>query len=425
MTSRFIFFLSLAVFAVGVRAVHADESALKPGVWPIERLKSEVPNFRIEDPSAKIQSLIFEGEMVDGEVTEVFAFYASPNTLGNSKGNERFPGIVLIHGGGGTAFADWVSLWAQQGYAAIAMDLAGMRPPAPEYDEQGNLKPYLRTSREGRVRLSKAGANISKFQSIGGRIDDDWPYHAVASVMRAHTLLRSFEEVDADRTAVTGISWGGYTTCLVASLDDRFKAAVPVYGCGFLHEGESVQKPQIDKLEDRADLWVRAYDPGSHLGKCTVPTLWVNGTHDRHYVLDSYAKSYAKVKGPRTLRIQPHMRHGHIPGWEPKEIQIFVDSILREGVPLAKVGPMQVAEDGSVRVAFESEYEIVQAHLHYTAETGLRSERQWYSSRAWVSGGNATAKGLPPEANTWIMTLLDARGAMVSSEVGFRDLASR
>lgn len=102
-------------------------------------------------------------------------------------------------------------------------------------------------------------------------------------MIRAHTLLRSLAEVQAERTAVTGISWGGYTTCLVASLDDRFKAAVPVYGCGFLHEGESVQKRSIDLLGERRMDWVRAYDPGSLLPRCRVPLLWVNGTHDIHY----------------------------------------------------------------------------------------------------------------------------------------------
>jgi len=115
---------------------------------------------------------------------------------------------------------------------------------------------------------------------IGGDTSDDWPFHAAASVMRAHSLLRSLPEVDAEHTAVTGISWGGYTTCLVASLDDRFKAAVPVYGCGFLHEGESVQKPSIDKLGDRKALWVKEYDPGSLLPRCRVPIFFVNGTND-------------------------------------------------------------------------------------------------------------------------------------------------
>ncbi len=403
----------------------ADEPAGEPtpGVWPIERLKSEISQFRIEDPKAKIQSLIYEGETVDGKTTEVFAFYASPKTLGNRDGDETYPGIVLIHGGGGTAFADWVWMWANRGYAAIAMDLGGQRPPAPEFDQAGNLKPYRGHQRGTRVRLPRGGiaaGHPEKFDSIGGRIDDDWPYHAVANVMRAHTLIRSFAEVDADRTAVTGISWGGYTTCLAASLDDRFKAAVPVYGCGFLHQGESVQKPSIERLGERRDAWVAAYDPGSHLAKCTVPTLWVNGTHDIHYVLDSYAKSYALVQAPRTMRIEPRMSHSHPAGWKPPEIQMFIDSILNDTTPLATVGSMQVSDSGTVTVPYESETKIVQAALHYTSELGLRSKRAWQKVEAKITDGKVTAEGLPEQANTWIVTLTDDRGAMVSSEVGFR-----
>lgn len=168
--------------------------------------------------------------------------------------------MVLIHGGGGTAFAEWAWLWARRGYAAIAMDLGGCKPIDPVYDANGVPVLNQTAKADTRTRLPNGGPNQGhpeKFDSIGGDISDDWPYHAAASVIRAHSLLRSFPEVIADRTAVTGISWGGYTTCLVASLDDRFKAAVPVYGCGFLHEGESVQKPSIDKLGDRRDQWVR------------------------------------------------------------------------------------------------------------------------------------------------------------------------
>ncbi|MAS96346.1 MAG: acylamino acid-releasing protein [Verrucomicrobiales bacterium] len=404
-------------------AAQAESYSGKPGTWPVERLKREVPGYRLVEDSGPIKSLIYEGEEIEGKTTEVFAFYASPKTLGTLKDGEKVPGIVLIHGGGGTAFSDWVLMWAERGYAAIAMDLSGRRPPAPKYDDKGKKVVDHNLKREERVKLEKGGldhTHVEKFMNIGGTIEDDWPFQTVASVMRAHTLLRSFPEVDAERTAVTGISWGGYSTCLTASIDDRFKAAVPVYGCGFLHEGESVQKPSIDSLGDRREAWVKAYDPGSHLGKCTVPTFWVNGTHDKHYVLDSYAKSYSKVKGPRTIRIEPRMGHSHPAGWEPKEIQIFIDSILKDGKPLPKVGEMEVAEDGTVSVPFEAEIPVVKAELHYTTDEGLRTERKWEKITASLEDGKAVATGLPKEANTWLMTLTDERDAMVSSEVGFR-----
>ncbi len=152
--------------------------------------------------------------------------------------------------------------------------------------------------------------------------------------MRAHSLLRSMKEVDADRTAVTGISWGGYTTCLVASLDNRFQAAVPVYGCGFLHEGESVQKPAIDKLGQRREEWIKTYDPSSALPRCSVPILFVNGTNDLHYPLDSYQKSFDCVPGPKSMRIEVNMPHGHQAGWAAPEIGLFIDSYCKQGVPL-------------------------------------------------------------------------------------------
>lgn len=396
---------------------------LPAGSWPVERLKTETPAHRIEDGKAPIQSVLYAGEPVAGKATEVFAFYASPKTLGTAQEGETFPGIVLIHGGGGTAFSDWVWLWARRGYAAIAMDLSGRRPPAPRYDAQGEKIPDHGHPREERVRLEKGGldhGHPEKFDSIGGDIDDDWPYHAVANVMKAHTLLRSLPGVDPERTAVTGISWGGYTTCLAASIDDRFKAAVPVYGCGFLHEGESVQKPSIDALGERRDAWVAAYDPGSHLGKCRIPIFWVNGTHDVHYVLDSYAKSYALVQEPSTFRIAPRMGHGHLQGWEPAEIGIYVDSVLKGGVPLPTVGGIQV-EGTTVTVPVSSATKLAKAELHFTTAQGNRSEREWTSVPARIEEGRIVAEGLPAEANTWVVTITDERGALVTSAVGFAE----
>ncbi len=403
--------------------LNAQDTLITPGTWPLDKLKSEVPQYRIVDSSGPIHSLIYEGEPIEGRATEVFAFYASPKTLGLSDAPDKVPAVVLIHGGGGTAFSDWVWMWAKRGYAAIAMDLSGRRPPAPRYDSSGAKISDHGHPREQREKLANGGLDhtgAEKFNSIGGSIDDDWPYHAVASVMRAHSLIRSFDEVDAERTAVTGISWGGYTTCLVASLDDRFKAAVPVYGCGFLHEGESVQKPSIDALADRRDAWVRAYDPGSHLAKCKTSILWVNGTHDVHYVLDSYAKSYRLPSGPTTFRIEPRMGHSHPAGWKPDEIEIFIDSILAGGKPLPSLGKLKNDPSGNVSASMDSQTKILKAELHYTSDQGLRSKRVWQSLPAQIESGRVTATELPADANTWIITVTDERGAMVSTEVGFR-----
>ena len=403
-------------------ALCAPLSAEQVGPWNLDALKRNVPAMKWVRQDQPIQSLTYTGEVYKGHPTEVFAFYASPITLGDAKPGTKFPGVVLIHGGGGTAFADWAYLWAKRGYAAIAMDLGGMRPADPVFDPKTGAPVGHQSDSKVRTALPNGGpaqGHPEKFDSIGGDASDDWPFHAVASVMRAHTLLRSFPEVDTEHTAVTGISWGGYTTCLIASLDDRFKAAVPVYGCGFLHEGESVQKPSIDKLGDRKDLWVTEYDPGSLLPRCRVPIFFVNGTNDVHYVLDSYMKSFNVVPGEKQMRIQIKMPHGHPPGWAPQEIGLFIDSKCRGGKPLPVSGK-PVIEGDQVKVACQSVTVLKKAELNYTTDGGLRSARQWKSVPATITGNSITAPKPPAEANTWYLTITDERDAMVSTTVQFQ-----
>ncbi|TWT92765.1 alpha/beta hydrolase family protein [Stieleria varia] len=389
--------------------------------WDLERLSQDVP-MRWVSQSGPVHSLLYTSEPFQGQPSEVFAFFASPATLGLAEPNAKFPGVVLIHGGGGTAFAEWAWLWAKRGYAAIAMDLSGCRPIDPIYDEQGVPVANQAAKRDTRTRLSNGGpeqGHPQKFDCIGGDISDDWPYHAVASVIRAHTLLRSLPDVIKDRTAVTGISWGGYTTCLVASVDHRFRAAVPVYGCGFLYEGESVQKPSIDALGDRRESWIAAYDPSSSLVDCKVPILFVNGTNDIHYPMDSYQKSFAVVPGEKQMRMEVNMRHSHPAGWAPKEIGLFIDSHCLDGEPLPKTGDVAVTEE-IVRMPVHSKSPLTSAALNYTTDDGPRSKRKWETIAATIGESEVTAAKPPTQANTWFIEVIDHRGATVSSDIQFQ-----
>ena len=428
---------------ITLSALNPSLSAEQVGPWNLDALKNNVPAMKWLRQDQPIHSLTYAGEKYQGHDTEVFAFYASPITLGEAKAGTKFPGVVCIHGGGGTAFAEWVQLWAKRGYAAIAMDLNGSRPPEVEFDAKGVA--IGNGHRGTRTRLPNGGpphGHPEKFDCImTADTSDDWPFHAAASVMRAHSLLRSFPEVDAEHTAVTGISWGGYTTCLVASLDDRFKAAVPVYGCGFLHEGESVQKPSIDKLGEHKAKWVKEYDPGSLLPRCRVPIFFVNGTNDVHYVLDSYMKSYNVIPGEKHIRIQVKMPHGHPPGWAPQEIGIFIDSKckgitpvvgakdgLKTEQPLPTLGEPVIKAD-EIEVSCKAWVNnIKKAELNYTTDAGLRSKREWKSLQAKITmnsltmsppvfGYTITAPKPPSEANTWYLSVTDSRDAMVSTKV--------
>jgi dienelactone hydrolase len=307
--------------------------------------------------------------------------------------------MVLVHGGGGTAFAEWATLWAKRGYAALAMDLAGCGPE--------------------RRRLPDGGPDQKHDQKFAPFTDEQyghmWTYHAVAAVVRGHSLLASRPEVDAERIGITGISWGGYLTCIVTGIDDRLKVSVPVYGCGFLDEN-SAWLGIFEKMEGaERRRWVRLFDPSRYLPGVTCPILFAGGTNDFAYPLDSYQNSYRLVPGRVDLRIEVRMRHSHPHGWAPKEIGLFVDSVLRGSDPLARLGPMQTS-DGKATARFTAKVPVVRGQLHYTSDSGPWQERTWHSVEAKV-GAEAVEAHLPDNRPlVYYLSVTDQRDAMVSTE---------
>jgi dienelactone hydrolase len=386
----------------GHSAIHPAKSLPATTPWDLVAL-SRPPKYEWADQAGPVRSLYYEGLPYKDKPTRVFAYYVSPATLGAETATGRgFPGVVLVHGGGGTAFKEWAELWAKRGYAAIAMDLAGCGPD--------------------RTRLTDGGPGQSdeeKFGAIDQPPGNQWTYHAVANAILAHSLLRSLKEVDARRTAVTGISWGGYLTCIVAGLDNRFKAAVPVYGCGFLHEN-SVWLKQFEKMTpQQKDRWVRLWDPSMYIGSAAMPVFFINGTNDFAYPLDSYAKTYGLVKGERNLRITVNMPHGHPQGWAPPEIGLFVDGYLRGGKPLPAIQRPRTV-NGQVLAKVRAKTGLASAALHYTTGTGPINKRQWQTVPGRVDGSHLVAETPPKEAAVWFLTVTDERGAVVSSELVFR-----
>lgn len=380
------------------------------GPWEVEQLH-KTPEFTWEKGGGPVRSLLYAGENHGGRGTRVFAYYASPATLsGDSQGenviHKKYPGVVLVHGGGGTAFRQWAELWAKRGYAAIAMDLAGQRPL------EG--KPAREPLPDGGPDQS----DLTKFGHLDEPVTEHWPYHAVANVIRGHSLLRSFPEVDADKTAVTGISWGGYLTCIVASLDNRFKAAVPVYGCGFLHENSYWVAPNFEKMTPaHRERWVTLYDPSRYLGQCRVPILFVNGTNDFAYPLDSYMKSYQLVPGEKNIRVTVNMPHGHEASWEPLEIGAFIDQHLLGTSPLPKITNVRLDENGDVIADILPPGGHYRTSLAFTKETGAINKRKWTSIEATSNSSTIRIPRPPQETTAWFLNVTDAHGWTTSSEV--------
>ncbi len=390
---RFLFFLIFAGLTSAAPPLPLPEDT----PWDLDSLK-KTPDFQWLSQEGGVHSLVYAGEKYRGKPTRTFAYYASPKTLGKD-GDQKVPGIVLVHGGGGSAFANWAQLWASRGYAAIAMDLAGRgagrKPMADGGPDQGHE---------------------FKFGTIDEPLTSQWSYHAVANVVRGHSLLRSLPDVDAERIALTGISWGGYLTCIVAGVDDRFKVAMPVYGCGFLRDNSVWKESEFGKMtRAQSDKWHRLWDPSRYIGSAKMPVMFLNGTNDFAYPMDSYAKTCALVQGEKNYSIQIRMRHGHI--FNFPEFFGFVDQYLRGATPMPVV-VRPVVKDGKLTANIDSKTKLLTANLHYT--TGPHPEnktRGWKSLPLEVDGLKIHGAAPPAEATAWYVDVRDERKFVVSSEV--------
>jgi dienelactone hydrolase len=379
--------------------------------WDLKKL-SEPPKFEWIDAKNPVRSLYYEGEQFRGHPTRVFAYYASPATLDpkTAKG-KHFPAVVLLHGGGGTAFRDWAKLWAKRGYAAIAMDLAGHEPI--EGKSPYDLK-NLRELTDGGPDQGEPG----KFGSVDKSPTEQWTFHAVSAGIRAHSLIRSFPEVDVDRTAVTGISWGGYLTLIVAAVDSRFKAAVPVYGCGHLEENSAWLKHFAKMTPGGRDRWAKLWDPSIYVPAIKVPILFMNGTNDHSYPLDSYMKTYHDSGGAKQIRITIKMPHSHQDGWAPAEIGMFIDQVLRHGRALPVIDDVKRVEQ-KVVAKYETSGKVT-ASLNFTADHKPVNEHEWQTLPATIGDGTIVAELPSQEITAWFLTVTDDRNTTISSEVFFK-----
>ncbi len=372
-------------------------------LWDLKAL-STPPHFAWVDSTSTVRSLLYESVAFEGKPTRVFAYYSNPDLLAGKQTNRRFPGVVLVHGGGGTAFRQWVEKWAADGYAAVAMDLGGKDATGKTFEGAGPDQ-----------------SHEVKFQSIEkGNPHNVWTYHAVGSVLLAHSFLLHRPEVDPARTVLTGISWGGYLTCLVAGLDDRFQAAAPVYGCGYYDESD-VFGQDISQLSAQGRTqWMKYFDPSVYLPYARPSLLFVNGNKDRFYNVVPYHKTYnLPQNAPRNICYKPDMPHGHLQGWQPIEIKYFFDSIVNEGIPLPKVAAIQ-KDKSSLSARYEGVVGLRSARFFYSSDTTSTNEtRTWLEAKAQIDPLSKTLTCEVPAADFayGFFYVVDNREVSVSSPI--------
>lgn len=282
-----------------------------------------------ENEWAHIQAITYEGAPYNGKKTKVFAYIGFPQTAAK----QPVPAMVLVHGGNGHAFAEWVKMWNDRGYAAIAMDNTGFFPSEEgkgfagyELDDKAWWHHGLwgDLSEEGYT----GAPNNDEMTSCEKPIPEQWMYHAVADTILAHNILLADDRVDNDRIGITGISWGGVITSLAIGYDTRYAFAIPVYGSGYLEQSHGWMKNCFHH-----ELTQQNWSAAHRFDLVKIPVFWVCFTDDTPFSINSNSRSYDDTKDAGAiLLMRQNMGHSHCCGWAPPEIFQFADSMVK-GTP--------------------------------------------------------------------------------------------
>ena len=344
------------------------------------------------------RAIFFDALPWKGKSTRAYGWLGMPKSNGS-----KVPAVVLVHGGGGSAFKEWVERWNEQGFAAISIAVEGQTDRKVDNDDGKKIwhrHPWAGPSRVG------------IFGDSDEPLTDQWMYHAVSQTILAHTLMRTLPEVDSSKVGLMGVSWGGIITSIVMGIDSRFAFAIPVYGCGYLNEADNHYKGALENNSDYLNGW----EAGLRLTKAKMPSLWFSWPGDKHFPMEILKKSYLKQTGPNVVSLVPDMGHGHRPAWSRPESYAFAREIVNSGETWCQHLSSGVL-DKQAYARFKTSRSLDQALLVNSTETGFTGNRKWIQTPIRLTQKNDIWLAdwpLPKGTTGWFINV-EADGLIVSS----------
>ncbi len=241
---------------------------------------------------------------------EVFAFIGVPDSPPPQGG---YPAVLLVHGGMGFAYHEWVKTWTDRGYVAIAPDFDSQYTVddehRAEYNEKGGPKGY---------------GSVKDFQS-----ENAWLYFSVLSCKKALDILAENPLVNKEKFFVEGISWGGFVSLVLLSQDDRLKAGAIKYSTAYISQTSwGLNDMEIKDLsEEEKKVYDNFIDPQTYLPNIKVPVLFATGVNDPVFTVRFRKKTTDNILSKKVFSYRADFPHGHYIGWEGIESQVFFENI--------------------------------------------------------------------------------------------------
>lgn len=298
---------------------------------------------------------------------EFFALMGFPSTPAPEGG---YPAVVLIHGGGGTAYPQYAKYWISKGYAVIAVDW---------YNQRSIVNP------------NPTETNVKRIPLDGGKRQDH--VSNVANIILAHTVLRSQKNVNPEKTAFVGLSWGSWYGAMVAAIDNRFKGGVEIY-CGDVKD-------------------TKEFINGRFHHAVKIPLYWVVSTNDQNMTVSSITKAFKKCPTTYNRSVVINLPHSHS-GFYFDSCQRMVSHFVNGTANLPKLSDIKVKDGIASAEILDKGKGIQKAVLCYTDSKEKYHKRKWQQLAAEIKGNTVSAE-IPDGAHSYYLSVFDGNGR-------FRDL---
>ncbi|NDP21065.1 MAG: hypothetical protein GZ091_08295 [Paludibacter sp.] len=356
----------------------------------------------------------------------VYAVIATPKAKG------KYPGILILHGGGGMAEKKKAIAWAQRGYVAVAPDLPGI------------ANPYDLIYTKGRWNELKYGTEryVAKPDVTTSVIFD-----AVLSGMKSLYLLRSQPSVISSKIGVVGVSWGGYLTTMICGLaGNQVEAGFSVFGCGF-YELTS-QQPTLQQMsETERKQWLKYLDAGRRANNIKAAFFIAGAANDFFYWPKAVQKTLDVITAEKNHVYAPNVTHKiPLPGgsvfevkpattftptafqpyptpsgsganWLAMEVP-YMDFYLKGvGKPFPKVIVNKTEDAQIANFTIETSVAISKVEVYWSINCPEPTKCLWNAIIPVEIGVNKYQVKLPDDAAEWFVVASDERPVSVSSDL--------
>lgn len=406
----------------------------------------EVTNSIVPPEGIVLRQVVFRSR----DNSEIYAAIASPKAPG------KYPGILVLHGGGGSAEVEKAISWARRGFVAVAPDLPGIAEPKKLSETKGRFT----SLKYGEGRWV---ANPDASESV--------IFDAVLSAMKSLYLLRSQPNVDTSKIGVVGVSWGGYMTTMVCGLaGDQVKAGLALYGCGFFdlgsQSGSAVYNPKLPRtsltrlLPEERERWLQCLDAGRRAPNMKAAYFLAAASNDFFGWPRSAQATLDAIPGEKNHLFAPNSNHkiplpggstydinpstnstvadknfvptafqplptpkGQKGNWISMEVPYFDYYLKGIGQPFPKVTVEKTTDPLDARFSITAPHHITKAEVYWAkvAPADLKADdvkkREWMALPAVKSVGNSYEVKLPQEAAEWFALISDDRPVTVSSDM--------